>query len=275
MPSKRQRNQWENARAASLQTFKKRRQDSSSLPNLVQPLLDDNEADTSDTNDTEGESETWFWHESANESHSDSEEEGYSDVDVEESNLEGEQPSHEGLARLESEPREIRWNKEGGTKLRGGYGKGSRATLTRKKKSARELKMEASKTYKLGDLWQRHSERIASTANAQDYLAFSRESGPISRDKSTTSLSDIPRSYEPPLSEEEIKKNLRVDGLKDLSRLLKLVSEQEKKYRYRLSPHSNFFYRHLMVQQFLQLQLKTQPSPTRRALSIQVAQAFG
>lgn len=29
-----------------------------------------------------------------------------------------------------------------------------------------------------------------------------------------------------------------------------------------------------MVQQFLQLQLKIQPSPTRRALSIQVAQAF-
>lgn len=146
MPSKRQRDQWKNARAASLQTFEKTRQDSSSLPNLVQPLLDDNEANTSDTTDTEGESETWFWHESANESDSDSEEEGYSDVDVEESNLEGEQPSHEkstrfereqpsheGSARLESEPREVRWYKEGRTKLRGGYGKGSRATLTRKK----------------------------------------------------------------------------------------------------------------------------------------------
>ena len=77
MPSKRQRDQWKNARAASLQTFKKRRQDSSSLPNLVQPQLDDDKANTSDTSDTEGESETWFWHKSANESDSDSEEEGY------------------------------------------------------------------------------------------------------------------------------------------------------------------------------------------------------
>ena len=146
MPSKRQRAQWKNARAASLQMFKKRRQDSSSVPNLVQPLPDDNEANTSDTTDTEGESETWFWHESANESDSDSGEEGYSDVDVEESNLEGEQPSHEksarfkkkqpsheGVARLESELREIRWSKKGETKLQGGYRKGSRATLTRKK----------------------------------------------------------------------------------------------------------------------------------------------
>ena len=191
-----------------LRRFKRLKKEDKTLahfPTLVQPLLDDNEANTNGTNDTEGESETWFWHESANESHSNSEEEGYSDVDVEESNLEGEQPSHEGLARLESEPREIRWNKEGGTKLRGGYGKGSRATLTRKKKSARELKMETSKTYKLGDLWQRHSERIASTADAQDDLASPRESGPISRDKSTTFLSDIPRGCEPPLSEEEKK----------------------------------------------------------------------
>lgn len=30
-----------------------------------------------------------------------------------------------------------------------------------------------------------------------------------------------------------------------------------------------------MVQQFLQLQLKIQPSPTRRAFSIPIAQAFG
>lgn len=131
MPSKLQRDQWKNARAASLQTFKKRRQDSSSLPNLVQPHLDDDKANTSVTNDTEGESETWLWHESANESDSDSEEEGYSDV--EEPNLESGQPSHEGSTKLESRPKEIRWSKEGETKLRGGYGKGSRATLQDKK----------------------------------------------------------------------------------------------------------------------------------------------
>lgn len=113
----------------------KRRQDSSSLPNLVQPQLDDDKANTSVTSDTEGESETWLWHESANESDSDSEEEGYSDV--EEPNLERGQPSHEGSSKLESRPKEIRWSKEGETKLQGGYVKGSRATLQDKKISSR------------------------------------------------------------------------------------------------------------------------------------------
>ena len=121
------------------------------------------------------------------------------------------------MARLENEPREIRWSKKGETKLRGGNGKKSRATLTRKKKSARELKMEASKIYKLGDLWQRHTERITSEANTPDDLASPGKSGPISRDDSTISLSDISRGYEPPLSEEGVKRNLRIDGLKDLS----------------------------------------------------------
>ena len=77
--------------------------------------------------------------------------------------------------------------------------------------------MEVSKTYKLGDLWQRHTERITSKANTPDDLAFPGKSGPISRDDSTISLSDIPRGCESPLSEEEIKRNLQVDRLKDLS----------------------------------------------------------
>ena len=68
MPSKRQRHQWKNARAALLPTFKKTRQESSSLPNLLQ--LDDDTANTTDTSDTEGESGSWFWHKSANESDS-------------------------------------------------------------------------------------------------------------------------------------------------------------------------------------------------------------
>ena len=127
MPCKRQRGQWKSARAASLQTLKKKTQDSSSLPILVQPQRDDDKANTSDTSDTEGESETWLWHKSANESDSDSEEEGYSDL--EEPNLERGQPSYEESTKLESRPKEIRWNKEGETKRRGVYGKGSRATL--------------------------------------------------------------------------------------------------------------------------------------------------
>lgn len=60
-----------------------------------------------------------------------------------------------------------------------------------------------------------------------------------------------------------------------MTRLLTSVTEQEKKYEDRLSPHSNFNRRHLMVQQFLQTQLRSQPSQTRRDLSLTVSQAFG
>lgn len=87
MPSKRQREQWKNARRASLQTFKKRKQESCSILHLAQPQIDDNKLDTSDTSDTEGASRTWFWNESADE------EEGHSDM--EEPSLEGGQPSYE------------------------------------------------------------------------------------------------------------------------------------------------------------------------------------
>ena len=64
-------------------------------------------------------------------------------------------------------------------------------------------------------------------------------------------------------------------ALDDLNRLLKLVIEQEKKYGTRLSPHSNYYRRHVMVQQFLQSQLSSQPSPTRRILSLMWLEPLG
>lgn len=66
-----------------------------------------------------------------------------------------------------------------------------------------------------------------------------------------------------------------MEALKDLTRLINLVTEQEKKYKSRLSPHSNYYQRHVMVQQFVQTQLKTQPSQTRRDLSMTIARGFG
>ncbi len=48
MPFERQSDQWKNARAASLQTSKKRREASSSISHLVQPQLDDDKVDTND-----------------------------------------------------------------------------------------------------------------------------------------------------------------------------------------------------------------------------------
>lgn len=191
---------------------------------------------------------------------------------MDEPNLEREQPSHVGLTTLESPPKEIKWNKEAESNLQEMYGKGSRASLTRQKKSARDLELEASKIYKLGELWKRHTDRVTSTTNSPDELASLPELGPINR---VISLSNVPPGCLPPLSQEGVKENLRIDEPKDLSRLLKLVTEQEKKYECRLSPHSNLYRRHLMVQQFFQLQLKIHSSSIRRTLSHQIAQAFG
>ena len=62
--------------------------------------------------------------------------------------------------------------------------------------------------------------------------------------------------------------------MKDLTSLLKLVTEQEKKYGYRLSPLGNFYQRHVMVQRFLQIQISTK-GERRDKLSLNVARSFG
>ena len=98
---------------------------------------------------------------------------------------------------------------------------------------------------------------------------------PIDGVSSAFPLSDIPRGGPPPVSKQETHRIQRVEALKDLNRLLELVTEQDKKYGSRLSTHSNFYRRHLMVQQFIQSQLKSQPRPTRRSLSLGVARNFG
>lgn len=97
---------------------------------------------------------------------------------------------------------------------------------------------------------------------------ISKANSPVGLDSALPS-SQTPRGCPPLLLQQQI------EALKDLTRLLNLVTEQEKKYEYRLSPHSNFYRQHLMVQQFLQTQLKTQPSQTWRDLSLIVSCAFG
>ena len=115
MTSKRQRQQRNAARAASNEVFKKTRLEARSLP-TAQSEIDDNKLITVDTSDTEGE-ETWFWNESANETNSDTEEEG-DDVDGLDSDLE------ESRTERAVSPTQMKWNKEGGYKLCGAYGKG-------------------------------------------------------------------------------------------------------------------------------------------------------
>ena len=48
MPSKRRREQWKSARAASLEVFKKRRLEASLLPNSAQLKIDDRKLSTAD-----------------------------------------------------------------------------------------------------------------------------------------------------------------------------------------------------------------------------------
>ena len=203
----------------------------------------------------EEETTTWFWNESAD---SDEEEEDVGDVDGK--NLEGQSKTEQAISHKASQV-ELKWKKEGENNLRGGYGKGSKRTQMRHNKSARDLEKEALKTYNIQALWQQSRDLgIASRVNSPAGLEQSGESLPINSESSTLSLSQIPRGCSPPLSQQQIEKNQRVEALKDLTRLLNLVTEQEKKYQYKLSPYSNFYRRHLMVQQFLQTQLRSQPS---------------
>ena len=120
-------------------------------------------------------------------------------------------------------------------------------------KSARELRKEASQKYNIQALWQRSKDLgMIFQANSQDELEQSRESQPNAGVSFISLLSKVPDGCLPPLSKQQNSKNDRIEALKDLTRLLEkikfiLVTEQEKKYKGRLSPHSNFYRRHLMV----------------------------
>lgn len=84
----------------------------------------------------------------------------------------------------------------------------------------------------------------------------------------------LPRAYLPPLTFQERWIETRVQALADLERLLEFVTEQDKKYGYRLSPQTNFFQRHLMVKQFFVIQRRKIPGQTRRQLAISIAASF-
>lgn len=95
MRSKRRLEQLKSARAAAVQSFKKRRSEASSVLNSTKLEIDDDKLSTADTSDTEGKSRTRFWNESANEIDSDAEEGGdkeKEDLDENELDLDIEKP---------------------------------------------------------------------------------------------------------------------------------------------------------------------------------------
>ena len=77
-----------------------------------------------------------------------------------------------------------------------------------------------------------------------------------------------------PVSQKEILIELRIQALKNLERPMDLVTKQEKKYGYRLSPQSNFYQQYLMVKHFVSSQKKKLQGQTRRGLALFVASTF-
>ncbi|MCJ1428981.1 hypothetical protein MMC29_006894 [Sticta canariensis] len=154
MPSRPRREQLNAARAASVQFYKRRRAERNALPNATQLRKDDEMLNIADTSDTQDDSEVRVGNQSANQAGSGSTDEGH-DVDglgskVEESKSEQAVNSNVRMA-------ELKWTREGGKTVRGGYGKGSRSTRKRHRKIAQVMEKEASKTYNIEALFQRNN----------------------------------------------------------------------------------------------------------------------
>ena len=278
MTSKRRLAQLQNARLASVAHFKKRKLERTHHPNTEQPRIDDNELsttdDTGDTDDTDADTDeegTWFWNQSANELESDSECDGYSD---EEGDLGPEGSRTEEEAPPQKRPKEIKWNKEGEENLRGVYGQGSVATLYRKKKAMKKWEEEGHKSYNIQALWQRNRD-LGLISDTSSQHGPGESSGLGDDIDSSHPLSEVPPGRNLSRSKQELNQEQRIIALKDITRLLEFVTVQKEKYKERLSPHSNFYRRHMMVQHFLQIQLKTKPGPTRLDLSMSIARSFG
>ena len=228
MPSKRRLDQLKSARAAAVQACKKRKSKTSSV--LDVPLeVEDDKLDTTDTSDTEGEAATWFWNESPNESDSDTEEGESKDEEEESDNelgLEVEESRTNKAVSPEPPKKEIKWDKRGEGKFRGGYGNGSRTTLKKQQKSARELEQQASNTYDIRELWQRSRDLgMISSANNQERLGPLPESQPNNGVSSPAPLSKTPRGGKPLQSQPKTLKSQRIKALDDLNKLLKLMTE--------------------------------------------------
>lgn len=254
---------------------KKRNVEASLVFNLAQLEIDNNKLSTTNISNTEGESETWFWNKSANESNSDTKKEGDKKEEKgkdNKSNLEIEKPSIESAVNPKIE---IKWNKKGENKLYGVYRNGSISTLRRVWKTALKLDKQASKTYNIRELWQQNIDlsRI-STVNSQIELVQVPESQPNNNISSGFLSSKIPYGSISLLSSQETIKNQWTVALKDLNKLLRLVTKQEKKYKTRFSTYSNFYRRYIMVQLFLQSQYTFQPTQRRQNISCNIAWLF-
>ena len=139
MPSKRRLTQLKSAIAAAVLFLKKRKVEASLVLNLVQLEIDDNKLSITDISDTKGESGTWFWNESANESGLHTKEEGDKGEEEGEDNKSNPEIEELSIEKAVSSEVKMRWNEEGEDKLCGAYGNGLTSTLRKAQKAALEL----------------------------------------------------------------------------------------------------------------------------------------
>ena len=203
--------------------------------------------------------EIFYWDTSANET----------DTESESEDIESELDNEIEYLRIDAQPRsasntlgQLRWKQDAGKSLRGAYGSGSRSTHKRERKKAEALECEAKKSCNIVALFQRQRELNLHSPTVQDNpmptLPIQSTPGPV-----------VPRGGSTPKKEE-----LRA-ALEDLKNLLRRVSDQEKKYGERLNINGNFYLRHAMVRQFLELQLAEHTVGTRRDRAFSVAQGAG
>ena len=132
------------------------------------------------------------------------------------------------------------------------YGSGSRATEKRRRRHQRELGEAVENTLNIADLFKRQQELGVSTSSRPD-PPFASVVTPL-RVVSPSALAN----------------QTKASALKDLEKLLRLKTEQIRKYGRVLPPGSDYFRRHYLVKSFLYVQQQT-TGKTRREMANIVA----
>jgi hypothetical protein len=151
----------------------------------------------------------------------------------------------------------IHWKDNADKGLRGTWGNGSKTTDKRAHRDQRQLKLAASQSYSIDSLFARQK---SLGLHAKD-----------------TSLKDVPRACSPPPTRTRIGEEDRKVAAEKLDRLLRLPTEQKKKYGSVMDPRSSFHLRHRMVLSFLWLLRRRDqfPGKSQRELGYITAHSFG
>ena len=133
------------------------------------------------------------------------------------------------------------------------YGSGSGSTEKRRRKHQRELGQAAEGTLNIASLFKRQQELAISTSNRPN----------------------PPSPLTPPsvVSQGALEKQERASAIKDLETLLRLRTEQIRKYGHIIFPGSDLFRRHCMIRSFLYIQQQT-TGKTRQQMADIVAATF-